>query len=223
MSFATLESLVTRLNDVYTARGSLDCLLTVGLVPTEQTTIAVWNRREPYTIDAPINLKWLKGTTMYVRTSRSPSGGNKNTWIAISTIDKALEPQKWDKVKPADWDLLQHSTNIDDPHQTRGEFEGGTLNAPLKLWADQPLGDDYAASQKFVEDKLKDFTPAERYEYTANAAKTEHVITHGKGTFTPCVSVYVEREIAFTEVAIIDENTIAVRFPIPELCEVGVL
>lgn len=223
MSYANLESLVTRLNYVYAARGSLDCMLTVGLVPEAQTTIAVWNRLEPHTIDAPINLKWLKGDTMYVRTSRSPSGGNKNTWIAITTIAKALEPQKWDKVKPANWDLLQHSTNIDDPHQTRGEFEGGVLNGPLQLWVDQPVGDDFAASQKYVDDKLKDFTPASRFEYTALDAKTEHLITHGKGTLTPCVSVYVEREIAFTEVAIIDENTVAVRFPIPELCEVGIL
>jgi hypothetical protein len=223
MSYASLESLVTRLNDVYAARGSLDCMLTVGTTIDAQTTVAVWNRNEPYTIDAPINLKWLKGSTMYVRTSRSPSGGRKNTWAEISTVEKALEPQRWDKAKPAGWDLLQHSTNIDDPHNTRGEFEGGTLNAALKLWVDQPTGPEYAASQKFVEDKLADFTPATRFEYTANAAAIEHVIAHGKNTTTPCVSVYVEKEIAITEVEIIDANTIIVRFPFPELCEVGVL
>lgn len=223
MSYASLESLVTRLTDVYVARGSLDCLLTVGVVPTEQTTIAVWNRREPYEIEAPINLKWLKGNTMYVRTSRSPSGGTKNTWVAIFTIEKALEAQKWDRAKPASWDLLQHSTNIDDPHQSRGELGGGKLTAALELWIDQPEGDDFAASQKFVLDQFKDFAPTVRFEYVAEEAKTEHLLEHNRGTFTPNVSVYVEREIAFTEVAIIDENTIAVRFPIPELCEVGIL
>lgn len=223
MSYANLESLVTRLNEVYSARGSLDCLLTVGTDPNAQTTIAVWNRKEPHTIEAPINIKWLKGNVMYVRTSRSPSGNTKNTWVEIYTIDKALEPQKWDRAKPASWDLLQHSTNIDDPHQSRGELGGGKLNAPLELWIDQPVGADFAASQKFVLDQFKDFSPTVRFEYVAEEALTEHILVHNRNTTTPLVSVYVEREIAFTEVAIIDENTIAVRFPIPELCEVGIL
>lgn len=221
MIYPTLEFLVTKLNEVYVARGSLDCMLTVGL--SEQVTIAIWNKKEPHTIEAPINLKWLKGNTMYVRSSRSPSGGNKNTWVEISNIAKALEPQKWDRAKPAGWDLLQHSTNIDDPHLSRGEFGGGALYGPLQLWDKQPDGPDYAASQKFVDDKFADFSPAVRFEYSSTGPELEHRIVHGKGTITPTVTVYVENQIAFTEVEIIDANTIAVRFPFPESCKVGVL
>lgn len=223
MAYTSFESLVTRLNELYEARGSLDCLLTVGTNPNAQVTVAVWNKNEPHTIEAPINLKWLKGNVMYVRTSRSPSGTTKNTWQPITTLVKALEPLKWDRPKPAGWDLLQHATNIDDPHQSRGEFAGGTLVGPLQLWDDQPDGPLYAASQQFVNDKLADFTPATRFEYFAQTAKIEHVIAHGKGTFTPSVSVYVERQFSMTEVEVLDENTVVVRFPFPELCEVGIL
>lgn len=223
MAYASFESLVTRLNAVYTARGSLDCLLTVGQTTNAQVTVAVWNKNEPHTIEAPINLKWLKGNVMYVRTSRSPSGTTKNTWQPIYTLIKAMEPLKWDRAKPVDWDLLQHATNIDDPHQNRGEFDGGTLLGPLELWVDQPIGPDYAASQKFVEGKLADAAQALRFEYAATEAKLEHIIEHGKGTLTPSVSVYVERQFSMTEVEVIDENTVAVRFPFPEICEVGIL
>lgn len=221
MVYENLEVLNTRLTDVWAARGSLDCLLTVGL--SEQVTIAVWAKKEPHTIEAPINLKWLKGDTMYVRTSRSPSGNTLNTWMPIYTIAKALEPQKWDRAKPANWDLLQHSTNIDDPHQSRGEFAGGDLFGPLKLWVDQPIGDNYAASQKFVDAKLALFKPDARFEYASETAKTEHVIEHGKNTLTPSVAIYVERQMALTEVEVVNADTVIVRFPYPEMCEVGIL
>lgn len=218
----TLDSLIARLQEVFVARGSMDCMLTVGAVES-QVTIAVWQRKEPYTIEAPINLKWLKDSVLYIRTSRSPHEGLKNTWQPVVTIQKALEPQKWDRTKPANWDLLQHATNIDDPHNTRGEFAGGTLFGPLELSPDQPIGDKYAASQQFVNDKFASFTPAERIEYTALDPAIEHFIEHGKNTMTPSVSVYVENQLVLTETEALDGNTVVVRFPFPELCTVVVL
>lgn len=216
MSYSTLDELIARLNSVYTNRGALDVLLTVGT--SQFTTIAVWKRNEPYSIKAPLNLKWLKGNVMYVRVSRSPSGGLRNSWVPIQTLSKALEAEKWDQIKPANWDLLQHTTNIDDPHSSRVEFQGGELTSPLKLYVNQPIGPDYAASQRYVDSAVQN--SQRRFEYSSPAPATEHNINHKLGLAIPEVSVYVGGARVLTDVVIVDRNNITVRFPYAESCGV---
>lgn len=214
--FPTLEELTNALTATRQKRGA-DCFVTVGL--TQPITFAVWDRSEPHHIKAPINLKWLNKGIMYVRTSRSPANGFKNTWVRVTSLPKAMEPEVWDTIKPADWRTLQHETNISDPHESRGQFEGGTLTSPLELSPNQPTGDNYAASQKFVHDSIK----ASKYEYTGTA-KAEHVINHGRNTMCPAVFVYVDNELVFADQTIvIDANRIRLVFPFPVSCKVAIV
>jgi hypothetical protein len=115
MGYPSLEALITKLQTAYQNHGSQDALFTVGNIPV---TIAVWNRNEPFQLDAPLNLKWLKGNVLYSRISRSPSGSFMHTWTPVTTITQALEAQLWDRPIPINWPLIQHMTNIDDPHQS---------------------------------------------------------------------------------------------------------
>lgn len=189
MAFSNIQQLIDRLKSVYDARGSLDCLLTVGTIT--YVTFFVGNA-EPYNIDAPINLKWLRGTTIYVRTSRSASGPYKNTWVPVTTLEKALEAQQWDRIKPTSWETLQHVTNIDDPHFSALAFQDAS-NATTK------------------------------FEYTSPSPSKTHTITHNKNTLTPLIAIYVDGDLVFTEIKIVNAYALTVTFPVAENCKVVVV
>lgn len=177
MLYTSLDALVSHISSEHAARGGMDTFLSVG--SHNLTTFAVWST-EPDKLQAPINIKWLHNGNLFVRTSRSPRDGFNNTWIPVTTLAKALEPQQWDQVKPNNWEFIQHVTSIGDPHGT---------------------------------------ARANRAIYSSEEPSTEHVITHGLGTFCS-VAVYVGGKLVLTEVENNGVDTVTVRFPFPETCEV---